>query len=225
MALSALPSAAPSPVDLRARARGRLARQGPAECGDADLLALATGCRLPLAAELLEHVGGSSGLCGASVSELVHAGLSPSRAVAAVAAFELARRARDAPRHGTWRIRTPTDLAERFVAEMGGLEREELRVVLLNTKNAVSAVVTVYRGNLAGSPVRVGEVFRDAVRRHAAAIAVIHNHPSGDPAPSGEDVRITRELAAAGRLLDIELLDHLIVAHDRWVSMRAIGAL
>jgi DNA repair protein RadC len=97
--------------------------------------------------------------------------------------------------------------------------------VLLNTKNAVTGMVTVYAGNLAGSPVRVGEVFRDAVRRQAAALVVVHNHPSGDPSPSAEDLRITRELADAGRLLDIELMDHLVIGHGRWVSLRAMGAL
>jgi DNA repair protein RadC len=86
-------------------------------------------------------------------------------------------------------------------------------------------MVTVYVGNLAGSPVRVGEVFRDAVRRQAAALVVVHNHPSGDPSPSPEDLRITRELADAGRLLDIELVDHLVIGHGEWVSLRALGVL
>jgi len=108
---------------------------------------------------------------------------------------------------------------------MGHLEREELRSVLLNTKNVVIGMVTVYAGNLAGSPVRIGEVFRDAVRRQAASMVVVHNHPSGDPSPSAEDLRITRELAEAGRLLDIDLLDHLVIGHGRWLSLRALGAL
>jgi len=108
---------------------------------------------------------------------------------------------------------------------MGSLEREELRVLLLDTKNVVVAERTVYRGNLAGSSVRVGEVYRDAVRRCAAAVVVAHNHPSGDPSPSAEDLRITAELAEAGRLLDIELLDHLVIGRGRWTSLRALGAL
>jgi DNA repair protein RadC len=124
-----------------------------------------------------------------------------------------------------WQIRTPADLAIRLMPVMGPLEREELRVALLNTRNVVTAVVTVYLGNLAGSSVRVAEVFRDAIRRNAAAIVVAHNHPSGDPAPSGEDLRITAELAAAGRLLDVELLDHLVITRDAWISLRALGAI
>jgi len=98
-------------------------------------------------------------------------------------------------------------------------------VAVLNTKNVVTALTTVYVGNLAGSAIRVGEVFRDAVRRNGAAVLVVHNHPSGDPTPSGEDLRITTELVRAGHLLDIELLDHVVIGRDRWVSLRAAGAL
>ncbi|HET7685951.1 MAG TPA: DNA repair protein RadC [Candidatus Limnocylindria bacterium] len=146
------------------------------------------------------------------------------RAAAVVAAIELGRRATTAWPELPWVVRHPTDVADRLVGEMGLLEREELRVLLLTTKNAVVAMRTVYVGNLAGSSVRVGELFRDAVRRSAAGIVVVHNHPSGDPAPSGEDLRITGEIAAAGALLDIALLDHLVIGHGRWVSLRALGA-
>ena len=166
---------------------------------------------------------GLSGLAAADLVDLLPIGARP--AAALVAALELGRRAATAWPAATWRVRSPADLAERLVPEMGHLEREELRVALLNTKNAVTGMVTVYAGNLAGSPVRVGEVFRSAVRRQAAAVVVVHNHPSGDPAPSPEDLRITHEMAEAGRLLDIELLDHLVIGHGRWVSLRALGAL
>jgi DNA repair protein RadC len=105
------------------------------------------------------------------------------------------------------------------------LEREELRVLVLNTKNVVLAMSTLYVGNLAGSSVRVGEVYRDAVRRVAAGVVVVHNHPSGDPTPSADDLRVTEEIAQAGRLLDIGLIDHLVIGATRWVSLRAAGAL
>jgi DNA repair protein RadC len=139
--------------------------------------------------------------------------------------LEIGRRVARSAAPDPWRVVTPSDVAEPLVDGMGSLEREELRVLLLDTKNVVVAERTVYRGNLAGSSVRVGEVYRDAVRRNAAAIVVAHNHPSGDPSPSGEDLRITTELADAGRLLDIELLDHVIIGRGRWTSLRAIGAL
>jgi len=105
-------------------------------------------------------------------------------------------------------------------------EQERLAVALLDVKNSVIGVLTVYLGNTSGATVRVAEVFRDAVRLNASALVVAHNHPSGDPAPSAEDLALTSELAAAGRLLDIELLDHLILGdEDRTVSMRALGQL
>jgi DNA repair protein RadC len=142
-----------------------------------------------------------------------------------VAAFEIGRRAAVRwPARG-WQVRTPADVAERLLPEMGHLDREEMLVCLLNTRNVVLGRSTVYVGNLAGSPVRIGEVYREAIRRQAAAVIVAHNHPSGDPSPSGDDLRITADLADAGRLLDIELLDHLVIGHDRWVSLRAAGAL
>jgi DNA repair protein RadC len=203
----------------------KLVRSGPAACGDDELLAILLRGPRPLetARRLLEEHDGLSGLRGLVAGARV--GLDPRTAGALLAAIELGRRAAATWPTERWRIRTPADLAERLMPEMSHLEREELRVVLLNTKNAVTGIVTVYAGNLAGSSVRVGEVFRDAVRRQAAALVVAHNHPSGDPAPSAEDLRITAELADAGRLLDIELLDHLVIGHGRWASLRALGAI
>ena len=141
-----------------------------------------------------------------------------------VAAVALGRRLAALPAEPGWRIRSPADVGERLLPAMRHLEREELVVLLLNTKNVVTARRTVYAGNLAGSSVRVGEVYRDAVRRQAAAVVVAHNHPSGDPTPSADDLRITAELAEAGRLLDIELLDHVVIGADGWVSLRSLGA-
>jgi DNA repair protein RadC len=176
------------------------------------------------ARRLLATGDGLSGLARMDANELQRLGLSPARAARLAAAFALGRLATTAwPRHG-WIVRSPADVAERLLPEMGLLEREELRVLHLTTKNAVSGMRTVYVGNLAGSSVRVGELFTDAVRRCAAGIVVVHNHPSGDPAPSTEDLRITGEIAAAGVLLDIGLLDHVVIGHGRWVSLRALGA-
>jgi DNA repair protein RadC len=106
---------------------------------------------------------------------------------------------------------------------MGRLEREELRVVLLNTKNVVLRIETVYQGNVSASLVRVGELFRDAVRLNAAGLILVHNHPSGDPTPSPDDLHLTAEALAAGRLLDIDVLDHLVIGHDAWISLRDRG--
>ena len=95
--------------------------------------------------------------------------------------------------------------------------------MLLNTKNVVLRVATVYQGNVSASLVRVGELFRDAVRLNASGVILVHNHPSGDPTPSPDDLHLTAEALAAGRLLDIDLLDHLVVGHDAFVSLRDRG--
>jgi len=205
-------------------ANTRLARIGPAALRDDELLAvLLGGPGANVAARTVLEPDGLAGLATVGFAELLPVG--QRRAASLLAAIELGRRIATAWPAAGWKIRTPADLAERLMPAMGHLEREELRSVLVNTKNAVTGMVTIYAGNLSGSSVRVGEVFRDAVRRQAAALVVVHNHPSGDPSPSAEDLRITRELAEAGRLLDIELLDHLVIGHGRWVSLRALGAL
>ncbi len=215
----------PEPRDSRRdRLSIRALQVGPSALGDVELMALVGHLRLADAAVTLERLGGVAEAACATPHELIDAGVAPSAAVRASAVVELVRRGAARLPADRWQIRTPADLAIRLMPVMGPLEREELRVALLNTKNVVTGVVTVYVGNLAGSSVRVAEVFRDAIRRNAAAIVVAHNHPSGDPAPSGEDLRITAELAAAGRLLDVELVDHLVITRDAWISLRALGA-
>ena len=129
----------------------------------------------------------------------------------------------DFPPVGRWNARTPKDVADRLILQMGRLEREELRVVLLNTKNVAVDLLTVYQGNVSASVVRIGELFRDAVRRNANGLILVHNHPSGDPTPSPDDLHLTAEAVAAGRLLDVAVLDHLIIGHDAYVSLRDRG--
>jgi DNA repair protein RadC len=223
------PVEAPFPPDSARGAHGsRLDTLGPEECDDASLLAAALGegsTARRLARRLLDRFGGLDRVVRAHPAELRLAGLSAAAANRVIASVELVRRAAWTTTADPWRVRTPADVGEPLVDAMGTLEREELRVLLLDTKNVVIGRRTVYRGNLAGSSVRVGEVFRDAVRACAAAVIVVHNHPSGDPTPSADDLRITAELAAAGRLLDIELLDHLVVGRGRWTSLRSVGAL
>lgn len=222
--MSALaPVSSPTPASLDQRLRRASADSLAAD----ELLALASGLPGDACHRLVEEAGGLVPLSRLLPDELARTGgVSWLRAARLAAAFELGRRlAAEAAAQSGWQVRTPADVAERLLPTMRHLEREELRVLLLSTKNVVIGGATVYAGNLAGSSVRVGEVFRDAVRRQAAAIVVVHNHPSGDPAPSGEDLRITAELAEAGRLLDIELVDHLVVADRGWVSLRAMGRL
>ena len=212
------------------RPRERLAARGPAGLSAAELIALVWGSgsagrsAVDLAEEALSRHDGLTGLARATDVELeLVPGIGEAKAAQLTAAFELGRRLLADWPSTRWTVRSPADVADRLVLQMGRLEREELRVVLLNTKNVVLRVATVYQGNVSTSLVRIGELFRDAVRLNAAGIIVVHNHPSGDPAPSPDDLHLTAEALAAGRLLDIDLLDHLIIGHDAWVSLRDRG--
>jgi DNA repair protein RadC len=106
---------------------------------------------------------------------------------------------------------------------MSALEQEELRIVLLDVRNRVLEIVTQYRGSVSSSQVRVGELFKAAVRRNASSLIVVHNHPSGDPTPSPEDVALTRAIVQAGKLLDIDVLDHLVIGRGDWASLKERG--
>jgi len=120
-------------------------------------------------------------------------------------------------------IRSPSDVAQLLMAEMAHLEQEHFRVLFLDSRNQLLGSETVYVGTLNSSHVRIAEVFRDAIKRNCAAIIVAHNHPSGDPTPSPEDVEVTRKLIAAGTLLNIDVLDHLTIGQQRYVSLRERG--
>lgn len=122
-----------------------------------------------------------------------------------------------------WTVRSPRDVYDHLGVEMAALEREELRVVVLNAKNLVVRVAVAYAGNVSASLVRVGELFRDAVRMDASGVVLVHNHPSGDPTPSPDDLHLTAEAIAAGRLLDIDVLDHVVVASRGYASLRERG--
>ena len=150
-------------------------------------------------------------------------GLGPARAAALLAALELGRRAQVATGLDRLQIRSPSDAATLLLGEMSALEQEELRVVLLDTRNRVMSVETIYVGSLNAILVRPAEVFREAVRRNACAVIVVHNHPSGSAEESVDDVATTKSLIAAGQLLDITLLDHLIIGQGKWVSLKEKG--
>ena len=117
-------------------------------------------------------------------------------------------------------IRSPKDVADLLMPEMQELPHEEFRTVLLNTKNSVLDIPTIYKGTLNSAPIRVAEVFKPAILANAASLIAVHCHPSGDPTPSPEDVRTTSQLAQAGQLLDVELLDHVIIGRGRYVSLK-----
>jgi DNA repair protein RadC len=216
---------------LAERPRERLLASGPAALSGSELIAVvlaggsASGSAVDVAQRLLDSHDTLTELAAADPLELVGVrGVGPARAAQLAAAFELGRRSFGAGHTvGRWTIRSPRDVAERLRPQMGALPREELRVLLLNAKNVVLRSVTVYQGNVSGALVRVGELFRDAVRIHAAGIVAVHNHPSGDPDPSIDDLQLTAEAIAAGRLLDIAVLDHVIIAAGGFASLRDRG--
>ena len=122
-----------------------------------------------------------------------------------------------------WQVHRPSDVADRLTLQLGMLEREELHVLVLNTRNVVIDQERVYQGNVSASVVRIGELFRRAVERHASAIIIVHNHPSGEVKPSLNDLHLTTEAIRAGQLLDIAVLDHLIVGGAMFASLRDYG--
>ena len=217
-------------LPLEERPRERLELRGAAGLTSAELIALvwSSGTRgrsaVDLAGDAIARHEGLTGLARATEPELMAIpGIGGAKAAQLVAAFELGRRTLADWPTGRPTIRSPRDLADRLILQMGRLEREELRVVLLDTKNHVLRVTTVYQGNVNASLVRIGELYRDAVRLDAAGVILVHNHPSGDPTPSPDDLHLTAAALAAGRLLDIQLLDHLVIGHDAFVSLRDRG--
>ncbi len=121
-------------------------------------------------------------------------------------------------------INSPQDVANLLMGEMSLLEQEHLRVLLLNTKNEVMNIQEIYVGNVNSSVVRPAEVFRPAVRDNAPSVIGVHNHPSGDPTPSAEDVSVTKDLLSAGALLGVELLDHVVIGSgNRYASLNEMG--
>ena len=216
------------PVDERPRER--LARAGEGALSTAELLAiiLRTGLGgenvLAMATRLISKYNGLPGLARASFAELqAEKGLGKAKTAQIKAALELGRRMLLSSPEDRFAVRSPADVAQLLMAEMAHLEQEHFRVLYLDTRNRLLGSETVYVGSLNASHIRVGEIFRDAVKRNCAAIIVVHNHPSGDPTPSPEDVAVTRQLVEAGKLLDIELLDHLIIGQQRFVSLRERG--
>ncbi len=212
------------------RPRERLHHYGPGSLSAAELLAivLRTGVAsesvLDLATRLLVRFGGLVGLARASYVELcAEHGMGPAKAAQLQAALELGRRLLTTQPEDRPTIKSPQDVANLLLAEMGFLEQEELRVVLLNTKNQVVAIPQVYKGSVNTSLIRIGELFREAVRQNCPALVVVHNHPSGDPTPSADDVRVTEQTVEAGKLLDIEVLDHLILGQQKYVSLKERG--
>ena len=216
---------------VRERPRERLRAAGPAALSIRELLAILVGSggegrtAVDVAAELLGRADGSLRRLAALPGPALEAVPGVGGAVAArvQASLELGRRlAREGPAERT-RIGGPTDVYDRCAPTMRDLAHEEFRVLLLNTQHAVTREVTVTRGVLDGSLIHPREVFKAAIAESAAAVLLVHNHPSGDPAPSTEDRAVTRQLAEAGAVLGIPVLDHVVIGDGRFVSFVEAG--
>ena len=209
------------------RPRERLAKLGPQALSNAELLAILLGVGVPgenavqVGRRLLQNFGGLSGLHRASYDEVCDQhGLGKAKAAQLKAAIELGRRMTLESPEERPTINSPGDAAALVQYEMSALEQEHLRVMLLDTRNRVIDIVEIYQGSLNSSQVRVGELFRAAVRRNAAALIIVHNHPSGDPTPSPDDLAVTRAVIEAGTLLSVQVLDHIVIGSGRWVSLK-----
>ena len=212
------------------RPRERLRAYGEGALGTVELLAILLRVGRPqesalaVAARLLSELGGLKGLAQASFDELVaQPGLGEAKTAQIKASLEIGRRLLAASPDERPTISSPEDAFNLVSGDMAFLEQEHLRAILLNTKNQVVGIADVSRGTVNAAQVRPAEVFREAVRRTCPAIIVTHNHPSGDPTPSAEDIAVTKDLVEAGRVLDVEVLDHLVVAQGRFVSLREKG--
>ena len=217
-------------MPVNERPRERLEFYGAAALSNAELLAIAlrTGSQranaVELANQLLTRFRDLRGLVRASVLELCEIpGIGPAKATQIKAALELGRRLALSSGEERLQIKSPEDAANLLMAAMGDEMQEQLRVLLLDSKHYVLRMPVVYVGNVNTAIVRMAEVFRDAIKDNSVAIIVAHNHPSGDPTPSREDIALTEDLVRAGALLGISVLDHLVIGKQRYISLKERG--
>ena len=212
------------------RPREKLQRLGASGLGDNELVAIVLGAGQPRASALdlanavLVAVGGVEGLSRASPDDLTRvAGIGPARAAQVLAGVELGRRTLTRARRERVQLLTPGSVAKMLLPQYGSRSVEQFGVVLLDTKRRVLRTTVVSVGTLDASIVHPREVFREATAAGAAALVLFHNHPSGDPEPSAEDVQLTRRLVAAGVVMGIDVIDHVILADARYCSFAQRG--
>lgn len=212
-------------LPLKERPTQRICEVGASACATAELLAAFIGGKeaLNVAQRLLAKCESVADLRSLSDHELTTVpGIGPTTAARLKAAIELGHRLNQIKPERPC-ISSPADAANLLMHEMSALDQEHLRVILLDTRNRVLTITEVYKGSLNTAMIRVGELFKEAIRRNAAGVIVAHNHPSGDPSPSPDDVAVTRLIVEAGKLLDIEVMDHLVIGANRFVSLKERG--
>lgn len=213
------------PEDIRPRER--LLREGAEVLSNSELLAvlIRTGSNsdnaLDLCEKLLAQTGGLNQLVSSTIEELSSVkGIGLAKAAQILAAVELGKRVCALPAENRPKIKSPQDVAGLLMEEMRRFDREHFKAVSLNTKNQVICIETVSIGSLSASIVHPRELFKNPLKRSAAAIILVHNHPSGDPTPSSEDIEVTSRLCEVGKIIGIEILDHIIIGNKRMVSFR-----
>ena len=212
------------------RPRERFIKQGPESLANHELIALLiqTGSKnesvLTLANKLLIHFDGLRLLKDASLDELkAIKGIGTAKAIQLMAAIELGRRVSNLEFTDRYCSRSPEDAAKYMMNEMKFLSQEHFICLYLNTKNQVMHKQVVFIGSLNASIVHPREVFKEAFRRSAASIICLHNHPSGDPSPSREDIEVTKRLVECGKIIGIDLLDHIIMGENKFISLKEKG--
>lgn len=214
------------------RPRERLIRHGADRLANKELLAilLRTGTQqesaLGLAEKLLSRFDSLRELAGASFEELVSvSGIGPAKATDILAAFELAKRLADSQMEFQGVVNSPQDAAQMVLRELSLEDKEHFMIIMLNTKHRVIAKKVISIGHLNASLVHPREMFKEAIKRSSAAVILVHNHPSGDLTPSKDDLTTTERLRDVGEILGIEVLDHIIVGDNRYLSFREQGLL
>lgn len=217
-------------LPVEERPRERLLRQGPEFLSNRELLAilLKTGTKhksvFTLVDQLIAHFGSLRGIACANYEEMaVIKGIGPAKAAQVLAAFELAKRLSNSYLQVQEIINSPADAAAVVMDEMRLLDREHFMILMLNTKHRVITRKIVSIGHLSASLVHPRELFKDVIKRSSAAVILVHNHPSGDPTPSDDDIRVTKRICEAGRLLGITVLDHLVIGDQCFISLREKG--
>ncbi|MBV7273077.1 DNA repair protein RadC [Clostridium sp. PL3] len=214
------------------RPRERLLRYGVEALSNSELLAiiLRSGSKkesiLNLSSRIIKENGGLNGLLNCTIDDFMSLhGVGRAKATQLIALSELSKRFKSYKDGDEYRIVKPDDAANLVMEDMRHLKQEHLKVIMLNTKNVVIFIKDVSVGILNSSIVHPREVFCDAIRKNSASIVICHNHPSGDPTPSNEDINVTHRLEECGKLLGIDLLDHIVIGNGAYISLKQKGIL
>lgn len=212
------------------RPRERLIKYGAAALSNAELLAvlIRTGTKnesaLGLSYRLLKQAEGLRFLCSCTAQELSSInGIGIAKASQLKAAIELGKRLSGTAGRSEMTVKTPEDAADILMEEMRYLKKEHMKLLLLNVKCGLISIEDVSVGSLNSSIVHPREIFIPAIKKSSASIILAHNHPSGDPTPSQEDINVTRRVSEAGKIIGIELVDHVIIGDGKFVSLRGKG--